>query len=104
MELITKQDKIRTVLERWKNQYPDSKKDIAKKLEQTKPKTEDEVADIIGNRSWTTQHCYECGKDKDIILQLGEEPDYESATTYICAECLQKAVNLIKNHKAANKP
>ena len=57
--------------------------------------TEDAIGEVMGNRSWTKNKCDECGQDYDVTVQLGEEPDYESATAQICLGCLNKAVELI---------
>ena len=47
------------------------------------------VDKAIGNSSWTSTRCDECGTvTAENILMLGEEPDYESATVHICAPCL----------------
>jgi len=57
----------------------------------------DKVDEIIGNKSWTAVcKCDECNKHSDIVIRLGEEPDYESATAYVCAECLARAIDLCK--------
>lgn len=93
MILITKQDKIKNIVKRWTRQYPKSKADITRKLRQINPTTEDEIAEIIGNRSWTDNYCHECNTDCDVLVQLGQEPDYESATANICLNCLQKAID-----------
>lgn len=38
--------------------------------------------------------CDECSEKVNIAIQLGEEPDYESATAIICESCLNKAKEL----------
>jgi len=54
-----------------------------------------DVNRIIGNDSWTSQSCNECNShDCDLVVQLGDEPDYESSTAWVCAECLAKALRL----------
>jgi hypothetical protein len=69
MKAITKQQLIDTTdTERWKEAY--------------------------GNSSFARNDCTECGNDVDITIEIGEEPDYESNTTWLCLECLQKAVKL----------
>jgi len=35
--------------------------------------------------------CYECGEVVNPVIQLGEKPNWESITTYICLDCLMKA-------------
>ncbi len=42
----------------------------------------------------TKCNCNECGKNADIVVQLGQEPDYESATANICLDCLKRAVEI----------
>ena len=99
MRLITKQEKIKNIVKTWTSQYPKDKKDITLKLIQANPTTEDEIAEIIGNRSWTDNYCDECGKDSDVLIEVGQEPDYESATAYICPNCLQKAIEIYNTIK-----
>jgi len=55
-----------------------------------------DVAELIGNESWSCKTiCGECGKKTWDIVEIGETPDYESATAYVCADCLRKALNLL---------
>jgi hypothetical protein len=62
--------------------------------------TAKDVAEIIGNNSWAGMlTCDECGKEAWDLVQLGEEPDYESSTASICVDCLKKAVELIENER-----
>ncbi len=61
--------------------------------------TEDEVEEIIGNRGWTINKCNECNKDFDVTIQVGEEPDYESATARLCFDCLSKALYLMRGEE-----
>lgn len=58
-----------------------------------KPSPED-VNKVIGNTSWTDCLCNECGELVEEVVQLGQEPDYDSATANICFPCLKKAVKL----------
>lgn len=53
----------------------------------------DDVDRVIGNRSWTSlPTCGGCGKDGlEIVVQVGEDPDYESRTAYLCGPCLREA-------------
>jgi hypothetical protein len=58
--------------------------------------TADDVAEIIGNRSWVHEaSCSECGATSWGIVQIGEPPDYESETAYLCRNCLQSALRLL---------
>jgi len=42
--------------------------------------------------------CYECKNDDRFIIQIGEDPDWESATTYVCGDCLHKALELLTQY------
>lgn len=50
-----------------------------------------DVADIIRNESWTRLECSECGCECDWVLMVGQEPDYESRTAYLCFGCVKLA-------------
>ena len=104
MKIISVEEKIRIVVERWKEQYfvngkwkwDDDKRIIYERLIREKPTTEKAIENIIGNSTWTSNVCDECGKHKAALIQLGEEPSYESVTAEICHECLSKALSLIE--------
>jgi len=53
-----------------------------------------DVATIIGNDTWVGERCTECGK-RNAVLLVGDEPDYESATVYLCAKCARKIAAII---------
>ena len=55
-----------------------------------------DVDEAIGNTSWTNIYCNECNESVLKVIQLGEEPDYESSTACICKSCLLKAMEEIK--------
>lgn len=110
MKLITVSDKCKAIAERWKEQYGDFKDDdlYIKKGVLSKRKiysqllalhgqgTPEEINEIIGNDSWTAVRCWECNRsDMPVVVELGQEPDYESITTWICKDCLRKAIELI---------
>lgn len=54
------------------------------------------VNDIIGNRSWTAHDCDNCGKTCEVLVHLGEEPDYEARYQDLCEGCLGSALDLLK--------
>jgi hypothetical protein len=41
-----------------------------------------------------TNVCGECGLVQEKLIQIGEPPDYESATARVCAHCLRAALAL----------
>lgn len=97
MELILRQNRIDNVHIAWKNQYPDSKLDIRLALENLSPKTKKDVDLIIGNSSWTENKCDECGKDVEVLIQLGKYIDVDSSVAYVCKRCLRTAIKLMNS-------
>ena len=98
MKLITRQSLANEAAAGWektygKGQYGEdnaNKTTLLKALGATPDP--DEIDRIIGNDSWTRRDCDECKQDVPAVVQLGEEPDYETATACICLKCLKKAV------------
>lgn len=102
MKIRTERSLIKEVVKRWEEQYPKGREsdkqvvlDNLKKLD-LEVATKKEVDKIIGNSSWTEISCSECKKYVGWVIQLGEEPDYESSTVDICKKCFNKAIKLIK--------
>lgn len=98
MKLITRVQKASKAAEKWKHQYQpywrydDSKRAIHEALVALgKDPDPDEVDRVIGNGSWTICRCDECEEHCDVVLELGETPDYGSATAQICKACFRKA-------------
>jgi hypothetical protein len=54
--------------------------------------TQQQIKEVIGNGSWTRLKCDECGKEVQATIEVGQEPDYESATANLCIDCLRKAL------------
>ena len=49
--------------------------------------------------SATINKCSECGRDTDdIFVEMGEEPEYDSWTAYLCLSCIKKAGALIEKN------
>lgn len=103
MKLITAEILAREAPKKWAQAYRDSgygpdKKEITKKLNALTPEqlTPETVNAIIGNDSWTSVNsCDECGNEKPgAVVEVGQEPDYESNTAYLCAECVQRAAKI----------
>ena len=109
MKVITKQSLINSAAARWKHQYYDGNKwtyltktgphrrDTYMALKALKSDaTEEDVIKITGNNSWTCLICSECGRDVDKLVEVGQKPDYNSNTAYLCVFCLLSAVTLIE--------
>jgi len=97
MKIITKQDVLKGVPARWREQYPTSRDAIYKNLLAAIDSgnyTKSKIDAIIGNDSWTSLACDECDQEAELIIHLGEEPDYESKTFFLCLACLKKAQGL----------
>lgn len=120
MNLITQRMLIRAVAAKWRKQYEPfknyaplfsarmglshdlTKRQIAEKLDAIdgETATADDVANIIGSRSWTRLECHECNRDVDAVVEVGEAPDYESRTAQLCRECAEKAASIWLNAQA----
>ena len=100
MEVITRRRLAEKAADKWKRQYPpgsDKRHDaIGCKLRELGPHPDPDAVDAaIGNSSWTDLwRCDECDSQAAVIVRLGEEPDYESSTAYVCLPCLRKAVGM----------
>lgn len=59
----------------------------------------DEVDAVVGNSSWTdTPRCSECDStDNAPRVRVGEEPDYESNTAWLCLSCAENAVAMLRS-------
>lgn len=101
--VTTRRERAKGVAERWRKQYQGDDGSWVghyPSLSQ-KPRSQthaelvalgpnpdpDDVNRIIGNNSWTSCRCHQCGKDCDSIVEVGEEPDHESHTADLCAKC-----------------
>lgn len=96
MQTISKKTLIKNVARSWKSQYGNDKNNIYKALVESKPTTELQVEQIIGNKSWTSLRCDECQKESEIVIEIGETPDFESRTANVCIECIEKALSILK--------
>lgn len=100
--LLTPQILVETVADRWMQQYGAFPRDSghAAILNQLKalnptPSAAKEINRIIGNESWTRMpKCDQCQRVKPALVLMGEEPDYESATAWVCQDCLVDALKL----------
>jgi len=115
MELITKRSLIKSTPERWKMQYEREIKsgnsltvragsksrketyDLLCKLDLDKC-SESDIRDIIGNDSWTSLRCDECGLDSDICVAIGSGAGGEYSPEEICFKCIIKAVRLCEDN------
>ena len=87
------------VPERWRSQYPPEKYaddtrwgQVSAKIDRIDPKTitPDELAAIIGNKSWTHPRCSVHGEFVDRVLLVDDNSDI-----CICAECMRDGLAAI---------
>lgn len=100
------QEDVAGVAERWKQQYGGrgwtsvidgrhSKDIYAALCALPATATPKDVADVIGNDSWCGSACDEC-YGRPAVIQIGQEPDYESATVTLCAACVDKLLQTLE--------
>lgn len=102
----TRIGKAQTVPARWKRQYFKprenrwdnfglDKEGIYYRMLELPALEPDAVNAVIGNTSWTECVCSDCQAQVEQVIRVGQEPDYESATAYLCADCLRAAFVLL---------
>lgn len=106
MKVITKAYLISAVAERWFDLYYIDGgmwersywgTDRAVTYEQLKAltnPTEQDIASIIGNESWTRLQCNHCRRDVEAVVIV--DVTHGEYTTYLCAECLRAALEMLK--------
>ncbi len=105
MPIMTTQKLIDAAPERWKATYHNSyenawrtivtndTKQVYEKLTQLQNPTEDSIAAIIGNRSWTQLVCDHCKQYVDAVSQFRVANEY---LFQVCQNCLEKALDEIQ--------
>lgn len=111
MRLITKRDKIKKVVEAWKDQepkngFPPSLQHVLPTLEKMDLETvaECELPSEILTFGLTWQECDECGKDQKILVELGHGGlicdflggEHTEGQVQICLNCLNAALTLLE--------
>ncbi len=106
MEVFTRKLLARSSYRRWRESHPLGGKfikddEIAVRLAElgTDPEP-DRVDQVMGHKGWTKPpYCDECGSSSEVSVRIGEEPDWESRTAYLCEGCLRKALAMIEDVK-----
>lgn len=52
------------------------------------------INEIIGNKSWTSNKCDACDTECEVLVRIGDEPDYEARWQDLCARCLSDAARV----------
>ncbi len=109
MELITRQQHIDDIPNRWHVQYGHTMDschgyryaDKYALLKAEVPLTKKKADEIIGNDSWSTLECSGCdAEDPDAIVIVAEVDGYP---VYLCRECLVEAMGLIDKKEGSNE-
>jgi transcription elongation factor Elf1 len=99
--IIRKSDIVREAPARWEQQYSHGNYGADKHektaLLRSLPEgfTAEQVNEVIGNSSWTSNKCDECGQDHNFLVRIGEEPDYDARWVDVCLECIGNAVKAL---------
>ncbi len=108
MKIVSRTEICQIAPERWAEQYRNTRhtihaeRTVRLSLLSPQDRTPEKIDAIIGNPSWTTNCCDECGVNQEILVRLGEEPDYGSRYLDLCLNCLRAAVALAEQN--APKP
>jgi hypothetical protein len=97
MELVTRHTMAAGAANRWFDAYLGDRDGKAAAIRALGESPDPDAVDaIIGNGSWTrVPQCNECKTNGAAVVQIGDEPDYESHTAWVCEDCLKKALALI---------
>lgn len=109
MRVLSRTENARGIAERWfkvynRNgnwHYGEDKRTIYENLKALGKGPDPDLVDIaIGNDSWTRCSCDECGDAFEEVVQVGQEPDYESATASLCFDCVLKALVIVHENRS----
>ena len=97
--IVTERDLIKNVVSQWEGVYGSGRHgddSLLKKLERLRRLDLDtvsasEINSIIGNATWTTDRCSQCGGYSSPVIVVGQVPDYESSTATLCRPCFDEA-------------
>ena len=100
LKFIGAAEQIRSVANRWRQQYPGSPHPLSggrdaediyhQLLHLGSDATPADVASVIGNDMWIGEICTLCRQHSNDVFQIGDEPDYESHTVYVCVSCARQ--------------
>lgn len=112
MIVITKEEKIASVPERWRRLFgqgfghwrlDQELQEIQKKLDSVLIPSKEEYDKITGNTSWTTLECDSCGKDVEKVVFVHSRASEEYGESAFCQKCLEKYLMAITNHSVGCK-
>lgn len=107
MRIVTIRDVIRTVVEKYKEQYGNKldqatlvgvPRDILRNLEKLdlETATASNVVAITKNSSWVSLRCINCGKERTEVVAIF----YLEDEIHLCESCLQNGLSLLKERQS----
>lgn len=110
MQIIKLRDIIRDAPSRWMKQYSlsadhaplswngaETYGDVRRRLSALDLETcsQADIERAIGRPDWASLICDECQFEREHVIRIGQEPDYEARWQDLCAECIQKAAKML---------
>jgi len=114
MKWVTRADKAATAAACWKEQHPGLSNDVSRSpsgrtdfgvhhallMLGPNPKPDD-VDEIIGNNSWTTEECDGCGECPEAVCSIATVfDDDEDRRVLVCEKCIEKAMETRPGRKS----
>ena len=98
-DTITRAEVVASVPRAWERQYSDLKGPqwsshqaiMQQLLALPEGFTAEEVNRIIGNESWTSLRCEECGNEVEAVFCFGDTEYASSPSVNVCEVCIRKA-------------
>ena len=112
IQVITKRDVIRGVRDKWLGQYrasPDEARlrwdhqrtfgDVRRSLGALDLEAceSTDIDRAIGVTDWASLKCDECSADCELLVRIGDEPDYDNRWIDVCVNCLRTAVKMAES-------
>ena len=105
ISVLTKREAIKDSRPRWKRQYadyPDDRKvgwanktagEIRSDLDALDLETcgSDDIDAAMGTTGWAVIDCDECGQEKETLVRIGDELEYDARWQDLCEDCLALA-------------
>jgi hypothetical protein len=97
VKVITAHASARTVASRYRRVLPHETEVLSKLKALGRNPDPADVVKIIGanGKYWVYPECDQCNKLADVVVSVGQPPDYDSHTAVLCLKCVTKAFNLL---------
>lgn len=113
MQLIYRRDVIRNVRKMWADQYAhydenhkfpafgDNRGFTVKAIRDALARLDlencdpQDVNEAIGTTGWADCRCDECDENYEVLVRIGQEPDYDARWQDLCGHCLSRAIAML---------